>query len=154
MLVKFLAWSEPFASKICWPWMKHQSCPQDMWKNCLEMPPWMLSVVQPIRRAIASGVKLLSMTQSGGRWHSMIKSGHSEPAPTSAPWKMNGKWSGNNFLLGSSSLANYRGYLNCFFFPTHLLTTHKQVVSKHSAAHHEGGMVSGQEKDFCWIPVP
>jgi hypothetical protein len=34
-------------------------------------------------------------------------SGHSESAPTSAPWRMNGKWSGNNFLLGSSSLANH-----------------------------------------------
>jgi len=41
-----------------------------------------------------------------------------------------------------------------FFFSTYLLTTHKQVVSKHSAAHHEGGMVSDLEKDFCWIPVP
>ncbi len=28
---------------------------------------------------------------------------HSEPAPTSAPWRMNGKWSGNSSLLGSSS---------------------------------------------------
>jgi hypothetical protein len=31
--------------------------------------------------------------------------GHGEPAPTSAPWRMNGKWSGNSFLLGFSSLA-------------------------------------------------
>jgi hypothetical protein len=30
----------------------------------------------------------------------------SEPAPTSALWRMDGKWSGNSFLLGSSSLAN------------------------------------------------
>jgi hypothetical protein len=35
--------------------------------------------------------------------------GHSEPAPTSAPWRMDGKWSGNSFLLGSSSLANDGG---------------------------------------------
>jgi hypothetical protein len=35
--------------------------------------------------------------------------GHSEPAPTSAPWKMNGQLSGNSFLLGSSSLANHGG---------------------------------------------
>jgi hypothetical protein len=28
-------------------------------------------------------------------------------APTSAPWRMNDKWSGNNFLLGSRSLANH-----------------------------------------------
>jgi hypothetical protein len=27
--------------------------------------------------------------------------------PTSAPWRMNGKWSRNSFLLSSSSLANY-----------------------------------------------
>jgi hypothetical protein len=46
--------------------------------------------------------------------------GHSEPAHTSAPWRMNGKWSGNNFLLGSSSLANHGGYLSCilFYLPT------------------------------------
>jgi hypothetical protein len=42
--------------------------------------------------------------------------GHSEPAPTSAPWRMDGKWSGNSFLLGSSSLANHGGYLSCFLF--------------------------------------
>jgi hypothetical protein len=28
---------------------------------------------------------------------------------------MDGKWSGNSFLLGSSSLANHGGYLSCFF---------------------------------------
>jgi hypothetical protein len=34
----------------------------------------------------------------------------SEPAPTSAPpWRMNGKCSGNSFLLGFSSLANHGG---------------------------------------------
>jgi len=38
--------------------------------------------------------------------------GHSEPVPTSAPWRMDGKWSGNSFLLGSSSLANHGGYLS------------------------------------------
>jgi len=32
--------------------------------------------------------------------------GKSEPAPTIAPWRTDGKWLGNNFLLGSSSLAN------------------------------------------------
>ncbi len=35
--------------------------------------------------------------------------GHSEPAPTSAPRRMNDKWSGNNFRLGSSSLTNHGG---------------------------------------------
>jgi hypothetical protein len=34
---------------------------------------------------------------------------HSEPAPTSAPQRMNGKWSGNSFLSGSGSLANHDG---------------------------------------------
>jgi hypothetical protein len=38
---------------------------------------------------------------------------HSEPAPTR---RMNGKWSGNSFLLGSSSLANHGGQLSWFFF--------------------------------------
>ncbi len=154
--MKFLAWIEPFATKNCWPWMKHQSCQQDMWKNCLEVPPWMLSALQPIWRAYCWWGQVAKYdTKSGGvRWLSMRKSGHSEPAPPSAPWKMNGKWSGNNFLMGSSSRANRGGYLNCILFPTYLITTHKQVVSKHPAAHHEGGMESGQEKDFCWIPVP
>jgi hypothetical protein len=32
-----------------------------------------------------------------------------EPAPTSAPWRMDDKWSGNSFLLDSSSLANHHG---------------------------------------------
>jgi hypothetical protein len=41
--------------------------------------------------------------------------GHNEPAPTSAPWRMNDKWSRNNFLLGFSSLANHDGYFSCFF---------------------------------------
>jgi hypothetical protein len=35
--------------------------------------------------------------------------GYSEPAPTSEPWRMDDKWSGDSFLLGSSSLANYGG---------------------------------------------
>jgi hypothetical protein len=35
--------------------------------------------------------------------------GQSEPAPTSAPWRMDDKWSGNNFLLDSSSLVNHGG---------------------------------------------
>jgi hypothetical protein len=37
------------------------------------------------------------------------KEGHSELAPNSTPWRMNGKWSGNSFLLGSSSPANRGG---------------------------------------------
>jgi hypothetical protein len=35
--------------------------------------------------------------------------GQSEPAPTSAPWRMDGKWSGNSFLLDSNPLANHGG---------------------------------------------
>jgi hypothetical protein len=34
---------------------------------------------------------------------------HSESAPTSTASRMDGKWSGNSFLLGSSSLANHGG---------------------------------------------
>jgi hypothetical protein len=37
-------------------------------------------------------------------------SGHSELAPTSAPRRMNDKWSGNSFLLTSPG-----GYLSGFF---------------------------------------
>ncbi len=65
---------------------------------------------------IAGGVKLLSMT----------KSGHSEPAPKSAPWKWNGKWSGNNFLLGSSSLAN-NGFSPQLLFFSYLPTYNPQA---------------------------
>jgi hypothetical protein len=43
-----------------------------------------------------------------------IYNGHSEPAPTSATWRMDGKWSGNRFLLGASSLAIHGGKLSCF----------------------------------------
>jgi len=48
--------------------------------------------------------------------------GHSEPAaPISAPsWRMNGKWSGNSFLLGSSSLYNL------IEFGAHMLHVHKK----------------------------
>jgi hypothetical protein len=35
--------------------------------------------------------------------------GQNEPAPTGAPGRMDGKWSGNSFLLGASSLANHGG---------------------------------------------
>jgi hypothetical protein len=35
--------------------------------------------------------------------------GHSEPAPTSAPSRMDDMWSGNSFLLGSCSLSNHGG---------------------------------------------
>jgi hypothetical protein len=38
-----------------------------------------------------------------------LSGGHSAPAPTSALRRMDGKWSGNSFLLGSSSLANHGG---------------------------------------------
>jgi hypothetical protein len=49
--------------------------------------------------------------------NTMVKKlGHIEPAPTSAPWRMDDKWSGDSFLLDSSSLANHGGYLSCFFY--------------------------------------
>jgi hypothetical protein len=44
-----------------------------------------------------------------GGGHVYPKNGHSEPAAAGAPWKMNGKWSGNSFLLASSPLANHGG---------------------------------------------
>jgi hypothetical protein len=52
--------------------------------------------------------------------------GHNEPHPPVHQWRMNGKWSGNSFLLGSSSLANH-GWLPqlLLFSLTYLLTTHK-----------------------------
>jgi hypothetical protein len=54
--------------------------------------------------------------------------GHSEPAPTSALWRMNAKWSENNFLLGCSSLTNYGGSLSYLFF-FYLPTNNPQVGS-------------------------
>jgi hypothetical protein len=42
-------------------------------------------------------------------------SGHSEPAPTSAPWRRDSKWLGNSFLLGLNSLANHGGSHSCFY---------------------------------------
>ncbi len=34
------------------------------------------------------------------------------PAPSSAPWRMDGKWFGNSFPLGSGSLANHSNCQN------------------------------------------
>jgi hypothetical protein len=53
--------------------------------------------------------------QSGYWTISAFQIGHSEPAPTSAPWRMDDKWWGNSFLSSSSSLANSEGWLSCFF---------------------------------------
>jgi hypothetical protein len=41
---------------------------------------------------------------------------------------MNGKWSGNSFLLGSSSLALTMVVSSVGFYSTYLLTTDKQVI--------------------------
>ncbi len=54
---------------------------------------------------------------------------HQYPPAHHEGW-MDGKWSGNSFLLVSSTLANHGGYLSCLLFTTYLLTTHKQVVSR------------------------
>jgi hypothetical protein len=43
---------------------------------------------------------------------------------------MNGKWSGNNFRLGSSSLALTMVVSSVGFYSTYLLTTNKQVISR------------------------
>jgi hypothetical protein len=58
--------------------------------------------------------------------------GHSEPTPTSAPWKMNDKWPWNSFLLGFTSLANHGGYFSSVAFSFNLPTNnrYKQVVSR------------------------
>jgi hypothetical protein len=46
--------------------------------------------------------------------------GHNETTPTIAPWRMNGEWIENSFLLGSSSPYNHGDCFDFFF---------KQVVS-------------------------
>jgi hypothetical protein len=50
-------------------------------------------------------------------WNNLELSGHNEPQrPSVATWRMNHKWSGNSFLLSSSSLANHGDYLSCLSF--------------------------------------
>jgi hypothetical protein len=46
----------------------------------------------------------------------LLLGGHSETAPTSAPSRMDDMWSGNSFLLGSSSLSNHGGWLSWFIY--------------------------------------
>ncbi len=70
----------------------------------------------PAPSCAPSIANLLQLRYQGSTWvtypvnpSSSLFLGHSELAPTSAPWRMNGKWWGNSFLLGSSSLANHGG---------------------------------------------
>jgi hypothetical protein len=58
----------------------------------------------------------LTRKQSFVHLHKLGIWGDSEPAPTSAPWRMDGKWSGNSFLLGSSSLANHDSLAHLLLF--------------------------------------
>jgi hypothetical protein len=46
--------------------------------------------------------------------------GHSEPAPTSALWRMDDKWSQNSFSVGFQFLANHGGQL-FYYLPTNIL---------------------------------
>ncbi len=53
--------------------------------------------------------------------------------PPSATRRMNDKWSGNSFLLSSSSLANHGALLNSFFFSyllTYQLPTSRLLVGR------------------------
>jgi hypothetical protein len=77
--------------------MNEWICSQD-WLG-LACPFWLFSYC-PIPTPIISLVKT-SCAWAGE------KGPHNEPAPTSTPWRMNGEWWGNNFLLGPSSLANH-----------------------------------------------
>ncbi len=43
--------------------------------------------------------KITSWANWGGEGCWLDEWGHSEPTPTSAPWRMDDKWSGNSFLL-------------------------------------------------------
>jgi hypothetical protein len=59
------------------------------------------------------------LQQEGFKFHLDIKNnkalpldptyGHNELAPTSAPWRMDDKWSKNNFFSCFNSLANHSG---------------------------------------------
>jgi hypothetical protein len=62
----------------------------------------------------------LSKHQNRWKVHSLSGDGHSEPAPTSAPWRIDVIWLRNSFLLRSNSLANNGGQISCFFLlPTY-----------------------------------
>jgi hypothetical protein len=68
--------------------------------------PWNVHTARfELEPELSGWFQVLRRTSSSPR----LASGHSEPAATSAPWRMNGKWSGNSFLLGFSSLANHDG---------------------------------------------
>lgn len=41
--------------------------------------------------------------------------GHNETTPTIAPWRMNGEWTKNGFMLGSNPPYNHGDFFNCFF---------------------------------------
>jgi hypothetical protein len=60
--------------------------------------------------------KKRSLNENGGTMGFLVY-GHSEPAPTSTPPRMNGKWSGNSFLLGSSCMA-VSSVLFFYYLPT------------------------------------
>jgi len=79
------------------------------------------------KRAIQFNDQLLFLVLGHTSLLVAVTKGHSEPAPTSAPWRMNGKWSGNSFLLSSSSLSKHGGWFSCFLFSTYLLRTAPQA---------------------------
>jgi hypothetical protein len=54
-----------------------------------------------------NGSRSLQLVKASSVCRKVLSKSNSEPAPTSAPWKMNDKWSENTFLLGSSSQANH-----------------------------------------------
>jgi hypothetical protein len=55
-----------------------------------------------------------------GLYSNTRPAGHNEPASSRGPWRMDGKWSRNSFLLGSSYVVNPGDWRSCLFLlPTY-----------------------------------
>jgi len=139
-----------------WPIKLHEIL-QSTWDHSDQLARWgggsrlkkfNLMFCQPIQKWVYGGSRPLKFNlllwqpiQEGAYWGwggggsrllkiNLIFCDLNEPTPTSVPWRMNGKWSGNGFLFRSSSLTNHGGYSLVAFFTTYLLTTHKEVISR------------------------
>ncbi len=82
-------------------------CSQSAISDCLEfffLSPYTLTIVQcwPTTRRLCCTKTWVKL--QGKQPHQLTATVNQHP-----PWRMNGMWWGNSFLLGSSSLANHGG---------------------------------------------
>jgi hypothetical protein len=83
-------------------WFAHSSALKHFESATLETPHKFIYYFKKL------GWKIFANTKEN-LGHDFMLGGYSKPLPTSALWRMDGKWSQNNFLLGFSSLANHGG---------------------------------------------